>query len=282
MALKIEQSVIDACIEYRKEGLTLKEIVEKYKDYGVTLKWLRNQLSKKDVEKPLTPSQIAVEKIYPMAVSDIGVKQHECFSVYREAFGVTWDSGERKEVLNITQEQKDYIKARVRDKAKAAGKTALFVPDWMDRNNPEECNKLMLDCAQALNEAIEEQVCRFLHYFPDAGKRYRGFSVRNEILSLAVQGYGYGSVEARCSRNKNVAETLMKRQDIPAPTEQQVKEFMCQLEKAADEHYAVRKAKSDEDLEKHKELQTWIKRESPVETKASLETWDEILESLGY
>jgi len=227
MALVISKEVEAQVVEDRKAGLTYAQLLEKYSEYGVTKKWLERVCKGSNVVKLASSPQKAVALILPLAVRPIGVKPSEYFHILKQAYGSVYDADAGYEKLNCTQAQKSYVRSQVKEKAAKQNKVAMFVPEWLDRAEPVECNRLMLGMAQSLYESVEDQIQTFLCAYPELGDvRNGGYSIRQELFSLVVGGYDPSGVSKRCERNLEAVEFLTGNPDLPArkvkPTEQQV------------------------------------------------------------
>lgn len=226
MALNISKDVEEQVVADRKEGMSYAAIEEKYKEFGVTVKWAKRVCKDVKVVKLATSPQKAIAAILPLATRPIGVKPSEYFPILKEAYGTVWCDKAGYERLNITDSQKSYVRSQVKEKAAKLGKVAHFIPEWLDRNDPVFCNKVMLMCAQSLYDSFEEQVHYFLSMFPELAEgKGKGYSIRNELFALVVAGYDPSGVHNRCERNQEAVEFLTGNPDLPAPkvkeTEQQ-------------------------------------------------------------
>lgn len=253
MALDISKEVEQQVKADRAEGVSLDALVEKYKEHGVTKNWVRRVCKDLKVVKVVSSPQKAIAAVYPLAIRPIGVKPSEYFPILRECYGLVYDEEAGYEKLNMTPAQKSYLRSKVKEKAQKEGKEAHFIPEWLDRADPAYCNSLMLQCAQSLYDAFEEQVGYFLQTFPELAEgRGKGYSIRNELFSLVVRGYDPAGVHKRCERNKASVDFLTGSADIPLKPEKKEEGYFTP------DHI------------------------QPVETKTSLDEWDEILTDLGY
>lgn len=218
MALNISKDVEEQVVADRKEGMSYAAIEEKYKEFGVTVKWAKRVCKDVKVVKLATSPQKAIAAILPLATRPIGVKPSEYFPILKEAYGTVWCDKAGYERLNITDSQKSYVRSQVKENAAKLGKVAHFIPEWLDRNDPVFCNKVMLMCAQSLYDSFEEQVHYFLSMFPELGEgKGKGYSIRNELFALVVAGYDPSGVHNRCERNQEAVEFLTGNPDLPAP-----------------------------------------------------------------
>lgn len=251
MAKQIEKDIEEQVIADRAEGMSYAALEEKYKEHGVTVKWAKRVCKDLKVVKAVSSPQKAIAAVYPLAIRPIGVKPSEYFPILRECYGTVYDEEAGYDKLNMTPAQKSYLRSAVKDKAKKEGKEAFFIPEWLDRNDPEFCNGIMLECAQSLYDAFEEQVSIFLHFFPElADGKGRGYSIRQELFSLVVKGYDPAGVQKRCGRNTEAVEFLSGNRDIPLSRSNRYEEPETKYDGA--------------------------------ESKQSLESWDNILQDLGY
>ena len=250
MALDISKEVELQVMADRAEGVSLNALVEKYKEHGVTKNWVRRVCKDLKVVKVESSPQKAIAAIYPLAIRPIGVKPSEYFPILRECYGLVYDEEAGYEKLNMTPAQKSYMRKAVKEKAQKEGREAHFIPEWLDRVQPDLCNGVMLECAQNLYDAFEEEVATFLNIFPElADGKGRGYSIRQELFSLVVRGYDPAGVQKRCERNQEAVEFLTGNRDLPLATSR----------------YEAPETKYD-----------------GAETKQSLDDWDNILKDLGY
>ena len=204
MALNISEEVKAGVAKDRANGMSLNALVEKWGKDGVTKNWVHQHTKAGKKQESVTSA--VINAVFPLATRKIGVKPSELNKIYYEHYGTVWCEIEERSILNMTQGQKSYIRAKVKAKAAKQGKVAIFVPEWMDRTQPNESNKLMLSLANDLYEMIEYKVNEYLQSFPQ--ETDAAWSVRNELYSLAVKGYDPTGLMNRCDRNAEVAEQL--------------------------------------------------------------------------
>ena len=256
MALKISEQVEEMVKADRADGMTYDALVEKYKEHGVTKNWVRRVCKGIKPKKIKTNVQKAVDAVYQLAVRPIGVKPSEYFPILRECYGLVYDAKAGYEKLNVTAGQRSYLRSQVKEKAKKEGKEAHFIPEWMDRVQPRLCNKVMLECAQSLYESFEEQVAYFLEMFPELNEgKGAGYSIRNELFSLVVQGYDPSGVHNRCERNLEAVGFLTGDHDIPLTS-------YSDMAKEYQEYQEERNVHGD--------------------TQESIDEWEQTFKELGY
>jgi hypothetical protein len=98
----------------------------------------------------------AVEQISKLAVRKEGVKPSEINSVLFEIYGVVWDDKKERNVLNLSQKDKNTIKRKVTKRCKDLGKDALFTPEWLQVEHCKESKEAFYEAAQMLHETLTE------------------------------------------------------------------------------------------------------------------------------
>lgn len=192
-----------------EEGKSIREIT---KMLNVTEWSVRKAVNgvKKGKKEAITPSQIAARMILPLSIRPEGVSGKEIYSILLSAFGYTENEDTGYKKLNATQEQKAYVKRLVRDMAKKEDKEALFTKDWMSKGDPYGSLQLICQCANALNQALQEEVEYFLEHYPEC----EGYDLRREIVYLALDGIAQEPVARRCERNEQIINKLAQRLGI--------------------------------------------------------------------
>lgn len=225
MTLKIDDSVKQQAIKLRAEGHSYASILNALSEYGVTEWWVKSVT--KGVKKGKTPTQQAIEAIYPLAIRPCGIKQAECHEIFYDVFGSVWDEAQGKWTMNLSQSSKSYIRSEVKKMAEKNGKQAVFVPDWMSTEAPLESLNLMNELAHHIQETIQECVSRYMEVYGDCPASV----VQNEMLSLALPGYSPEPLERHCRRNLEVANQLMQLAKKRAQNEaQSVTEVLTNVE----------------------------------------------------
>ena len=169
---------------------------------------------KKGEKEAITPSQITARRILPLSIRPEGVNGKEIYPILLSAFGHTENEDTGYKKLKATQEQKAYVKRLVRDMAKKEGKEALFTKDWMSKEDPYGSLQLICQCANALNQALQEEVEYFLEHYPEC----EGYDLRREIVYLALDGMAQEPVVRRCERNEQTIHKLAQRLGIDPHT----------------------------------------------------------------
>lgn len=192
-----------------KNGKSIRDIA---KELEVT-EWAVRKAIKgipKGEKKAITPSQIAAQRILPLAIRPEGVSGQEVYPILLSAFGYTENDDTGYKRLNATQEQKTYVKRLVKNMAMKTGKEALFTKDWMSKTDPYGSLQLICQCANALNQALQEEIEYFLEHYPEC----EGYDLRREIVYLALDGIAQEPVARRCERNEKIINKLAQRLGI--------------------------------------------------------------------
>lgn len=189
-----------------EEGKSIREIA---KMLDVTEWSVRKAVKgvQKGEKETITPAQLAARMILPLAVRPEGVGGKDIHSILLSTFGYTENEDTGYKRLNATQEQKSYVKRLVRDMAKKNGNEALFTKDWMSKTDPYGSLQLICQCANALNQALQDEVDYFLEHYPEC----EGYDLRREIVYLALDGIAQEPVIRRCERNEEVVGKLAQR-----------------------------------------------------------------------
>lgn len=162
---------------------------------------LYNKQPEEKKGKEVTPQQLAIRMLYEKATSPHGVKSKEEYTVYSTVFGYT-DKG----AVNIPSQQKTYIRRRVRELATAAGKTALFVPDWINTAKPAQSLHNMNQVAHELYEYMEEKAKELLamnNIPPEAA-----YAVKHALVNMVVEGMSHTTLERQIKGYTDVVEGL--------------------------------------------------------------------------
>lgn len=199
----------DAIISLYKSGKSIRDISKELEVTEWSVRKAIKGISKGD-KKATTPSQVAAQRILPLAIRPEGVSGQEIYPVLLSAFGYTENNDTGYKKLNATQEQKAYVKRLVRDMAKKEGKEALFIKDWMSKADPYGSLQLICQCANALNQALQEEIEYFLEHYPEC----EGHDLRREIVYLALDGIAQEPVVRRCERNEQIINKLAQRLGI--------------------------------------------------------------------
>lgn len=152
-------------------------------------------------EKEVSPQQLAVRMVYEQATKPHGLKSKEEYAIYAKVFGYT-DKG----AVNITPQQKSYVRKRVREIAKSNSVLALFVPDWVNTAKPAQSLHNMNVAANELYNRLDELVKDFLAatgVSPDCE-----YAVKHTLVNMVVEGISHNNLERQIKSYTDVVEGL--------------------------------------------------------------------------
>lgn len=151
--------------------------------------------------KEVTPQQLAIRMVYEQATKPHGLKSKEEYAIYAKVFGYTDKGG-----VNITGQQKTYIRRRVREIAKNNSVLALFVPDWVNTAKPAQSLHNMNIAANELYHRLDELVKDFLAatgVSPDCE-----YAVKHTLVNMVVEGISHNNLERQIKSYTDVVEGL--------------------------------------------------------------------------
>lgn len=153
------------------------------------------------------------QDIHAMACRPGGVKRSELSQQLAAFYGLRLDGETGKHTLNMTKDQYQYLKRKIRN-TPSQRCHPLFVPEWMPRRNSTAAWTMLLQAADAILTTIDEQISEICHSFPEALPK----DIRQELLSLAIDGFGPQPTTTLCERNYSIARELSMRVE-PSPIE---------------------------------------------------------------
>lgn len=149
----------------------------------------------------------AITELVKLSTRPGGVRRSEMWSVFRELYGLRLDSERGTWVLDMTENQYQYLKKQVTKAASAKGKGALFIPEWLPRQAPVAANDMLVSMAGYLHDRAQEYVSEFMSLFPSASRKH----TFTELVSLAFKQASPEPVEIKCKRHAETAELLQGR-----------------------------------------------------------------------
>ncbi len=150
----------------------------------------------------------AIAELVALSTRPEGVRNSEMHHVLSALFGHKLNPKTKRLELGMTAHQLRYLKKSVVDAATAQGLSALFVPEWMPRQQAQEANAILVRLAGALNDTAQGALADFMLAFPGTSSHW----VFSELLSLAFLQASKEPVETRCERNRLIAQELDNRQ----------------------------------------------------------------------
>lgn len=147
-----------------------------------------------------------VETIYSIAIRKAGINAREEKQIYMSHFGYEKDSETGEYKIGITDSQKSYIRSLVKDKAKASGNIALFVPEWVSLRSPRHSFNRMLEMTNDLYERMQEYISEYMVEF-EMSKEAR-YAVEQQLLVMLVPKYSPRNIYDVCSQAAEVVDQL--------------------------------------------------------------------------
>ena len=134
-----------------------------------------------------TPSQLATQEVFELAIRPQGIRQHEEYTIYQKYFGVEVDEETGYSKSKITSTQKSYVRRKVRELAASKETTALFVPDWVALRAPRSSWNDMLEMTNNMYDRMQEYVNKYMwkHSLPSNAR----YAVEQQLFVLLVPGY---------------------------------------------------------------------------------------------
>ena len=147
-----------------------------------------------------------VETIYSIAIRKEGINAREEKQIYMSHFGYEKDSETGDYKIGITDSQKSYIRSLVKEKAKASGNIALFVPEWVSLRSPRHSFNRMLEMTNDLYERMQEYISEYMVEF-EMPKETR-YAVEQQLLVMLVPKYSPRNIFDVCSQAAEVVDQL--------------------------------------------------------------------------
>lgn len=147
-----------------------------------------------------------VETIYSIAIRKEGINAREEKQIYMSHFGYEKDSETGEYKIGITDSQKSYIRSLVKDKAKASGNIALFVPEWVSLRSPRHSFNRILEMTNDLYERMQEYISEYMVEF-EMSKEAR-YAVEQQLLVMLVPKYSPRNIYDVCSQAAEVVDQL--------------------------------------------------------------------------
>lgn len=147
-----------------------------------------------------------VETIYSIAIRKEGINAREEKQIHMSHFGYEKDSETGEYKIGITDSQKSYIRSLVKDKAKASGNIALFVPEWVSLRSPRHSFNRMLEMTNDLYERMQEYISECMVEFEMP--REARYAVEQQLLIMLVPKYSPRNIYDVCSQAAEVVDQL--------------------------------------------------------------------------
>lgn len=170
--------------------------------------------SSKTQKTQRTPSQLATQEVFELAVRPQGIRQHEEYTIYQKYFGVEVDEETGYSKSKITATQKSYIRRKVRELASSKETTALFVPDWVSQRAPRSSWNDMLEMTNNMYDRMQEYVNEYMwkHSLPSNAR----YAVEQQLFVLLVPGYSPRGIYDTTHTITQTIDGLESKMDHPA------------------------------------------------------------------
>jgi len=153
----IAPTIDERIVELHRQGVSRRKIEQSLQ---VTEYHVRRVTSgvKKGQKPPTDSFDRAVAKVFPLAVSPLGIKDYQFRNIMFECYGSTWNSQEGKHEGRYDKDCASRVRMRVREIAASRGEVAVFLMDWFDARAPVECNRKIRECAVTLALRLQDVV----------------------------------------------------------------------------------------------------------------------------
>lgn len=210
-------------IALRQEGMSYKkiELITGLTDYKI-------KILTKGIQKvtPInTPLAKSVERVYPLAKRQHGIREYELRDIMHEEYGSKWDTKNGKYISSYDQNDLNYVKQKIRIRAAQDDCDVLFTPDWIDEGAPTAGREFLEAAAKDIAARIEEHTNQYMDCHStrwredseevDLAQRKQHYAARRHLLKLAIQGYGMEPLARLLERSLVLTDLLEGTPDTP-------------------------------------------------------------------
>lgn len=198
-------SVEETVVELRKGGMSIKDIHE---TTGVPERKVKELI--KGISKPLKSKKVGttiqapfantVERVFPLAKRQHGIRDYELRNIMHEEYRSEWDTSTGNYVSNYDQSTIKRVKEKVRLRAAEEDCNVLFVMDWVDEGAPTAGREFLEAAAADLMYRIKAHTHQYMELHAtrwredseeaDLARRKQLYAVERHLLKMAVKGYG--------------------------------------------------------------------------------------------
>jgi hypothetical protein len=199
-SIPVEQTAV----ELRKGGMSIADIMKatglperKVKD--LTKGIAKPPKVKKAVKKTQTPFANTVERVFPLARRQHGIRDYELRNIMHEEYRSEWDTTTGNYVSNYDQSTIKRVKQKARLRAAEEDCNVLFVMDWVDEEAPTAGREFLEAAAADLMYRIEAHTHQYMELHAtrwredseeaDLAQRKQLYAVERHLLKMAVKGY---------------------------------------------------------------------------------------------
>jgi hypothetical protein len=218
---------------YHNEGMSIASIMKatglaerkvKVLTKGIT-KAPKVKKARKVVTKIPTTLTKAVDRVYPLAIRQQGIRDYELNDILHQEYGSTWDTTTGRYVSKYDYSTKKRVKEKVRLRAAQKDSNVLFVMDWVNEEAPTAGRKFLEAAAADLMTRIEDHANQYMelhatHWREDSeesdlAQRKQMWAVENHLLKMAVKGYGKEPLDMLLERSLVLTDLLEGTPDAP-------------------------------------------------------------------
>ncbi|MNZ35984.1 hypothetical protein D3C78_533930 [compost metagenome] len=184
--------------------------------------------AKKVITKIQTPFAKSVERVFPLAKRQHGIRDYELRDIMHEEYGSKWDTTTGNYVSSYDQSTIKRVKQKVRARAAEEDCNVLFVMDWADEEAPTAgrefleaaANDLMARIEGHTNEYMELHATRWREDSDEAdlAQRKQLYAVERHLLKMAVKGYGGEPLAVLLERSLVLTDLLEGTPDALMPS----------------------------------------------------------------
>lgn len=210
-------------IALRGEGMSIKNIVLKTGLTDYKVKKLTEGIQK--VMPINTPLAKSVERVYPLAKRQHGIREYELRDILHEEYGSKWDTKNGKYISSYDRNDLKYVKQKVRIRAAQDDCNVLFTPDWINEGAPTAGREFLEVAAKDIAARIEEHTNRYMEchatrWREDSeevylAQRKQHYAAKRHLLKLAIQGYGMEPLVKLLERSLVLTDLLEGTPDTP-------------------------------------------------------------------
>ena len=218
---------------YQNEGMSIAKIMNatglperKVKELTRSItKPPKAKKAKPVVAKIPTTLAKAVDRVYPLAIRQQGIRDYELNDILHQEYGTTWDTTTGRYVSKYDSNTKTRVKEKVRLRAAQEDCNTLFVMDWVDVEAPTASRIFLEAAANDLRSRIKGYVNEFMEFHTtrwredseevDIAQRKQLWAVENHLLKMAVNGYGKEPLDILMERSLVLTDLLEGTPDAP-------------------------------------------------------------------
>lgn len=157
----IAPTIDEQIVELHRQGIPRRKIEQSLQVSEYHVRRVTSGVDKGQ-KTPTDPFGRAVVKIYPLAVSPLGIKDFQFRNIMFECYGSTWDPEEEQYEVGYDKHCASRVRMRVREIADSRGEVAVFLLDWFDARAPVECNRKIRECAMTLAQRLQDVVDEYM------------------------------------------------------------------------------------------------------------------------